>query len=220
MTTDPRPAEPPASLRERKRERTRAALIAAGVELFERDGYDQTTVAGIAAAADIGTRTFFGYFASKEELLFPRADDRVAAALAAIRERRPGERPVDVLLGGLRGLPPDDDELVGRLALLRLRLIPTVPAVAGRAYAAQFAAQRDIAAALVEAYPGELDGPSAAALTGAFVGAIAAALDVLLVAVDVPPPPDAVRGALIEAVESALGASDRQGAGERRTAGG
>lgn len=206
VATDPAAAGEPVSLRERKRRRTRAALIAAGVELIERDGYDETTVARIAAAAEIGTRTFFGYFASKEELLFPRADARVTAALEAIRTRRAGETPVAVLLRGLRTLPAADDDLVGRLALLRLRLIPTVPAVAGRAYAAQFAAQRDIAAALQEAYPAELDGPAAAALTGAFIGAVAAALDVLLGAADTPPAPDAVRGALVEAVAGALSA--------------
>ena len=221
MATDPRPAAsldgPPLSLRERKRQRTRAALVAAAIELFERDGYEETTVAKIAAAADIGTRTFFGYFASKEELLFPRADDRVAAALDAIRTRRPGERPVDVLLRGLRTLPPADDDLVGRLTLLRLKLIPTVPAVAGRAYAAQFAAQRDIAAALVEAYPRDLDGTAAAALIGAFIGAVTAALDMLLATADAPPAPDAVRSALVGAVTQALGVHDRSGIDKPRT---
>ncbi len=219
MTTEPHPAAslvgPPLSLRERKRQRTRAALIAAGIELFERDGYEETTVAKIAAAADIGTRTFFGYFASKEELLFPRADARVAAALDAIRTRRPGERPVDVLLRGLRSLPSDDNDLVGRLTLLRLKLIRTVPAVAGRAYAAQYAAQRDIAAALVEAYPGELDDAAAAALIGAFIGAAAAALDVLLAEADASP--DVVRAALVDAVAGALGAHDRLEVGKPGT---
>lgn len=170
-------------------------------------------MAKIAAAADIGTRTFFGYFASKEDLLFPRADRRVAAALDAIRTRRPEERPVDVLLRGLRMLPSEDDELVGRLALLRLKLIRTVPAVAGRAFAAQYAAQREIGAALMEAYQDELDEASAAALTGAFSAAVAAALDVLLVGSDTPPPPDAVRAALVDTVARALGGQGRQGIG-------
>lgn len=201
---------PALTLRERKRQRTRAALVAAATELFERDGYEETTVAKIAAAADIGTRTFFGYFASKEELLFPRADDRVAAALEAIRTRRPGERPVDVLVGGLRTLPSAaSDDLTGRLALLRLRLIRSVPAVSGRAFARQYAAQREIAAALREAYPDELDEASAAAVAGAFTGAVASALDVLFGDGEAPPPPDGVRTALIDAVARALGALER-----------
>lgn len=195
------------SLRERKRRRTRAALIDAATELFERDGYEETTVARIAAAADIGTRTFFGYFASKEELLFPGADDRVDAALEAIRARRPGERPAEVLVRGLGTLARNDDDLLGRLARLRLELIRTVPAVAGRAAIEQHAAQRTIAAALLAAYPDELDGAGAAALTGAFIGAVAAALDVLLAAGDRAPAPDELGPALHEAVARALGAA-------------
>ncbi|HYR16536.1 MAG TPA: helix-turn-helix domain-containing protein, partial [Mycobacterium sp.] len=72
------------SLRERKRLRTRQALVDAAAELFEQRGYDGTTIADIAAAADISTRTFFSYFASKEDILFPDADARVKAALTAI----------------------------------------------------------------------------------------------------------------------------------------
>ena len=45
-----------AGLRERKRERTRLAIVDAATALFEQRGYDGTTVADIAAAADIGTR--------------------------------------------------------------------------------------------------------------------------------------------------------------------
>ena len=88
----------PGSLRERKRAKTRRALIDAAVELFDRQGYEQTTVAQIAAAAEISTRTFFSYFASKEDLLFPDSQARVQAVLDAIGQRRPGDRPVEVLL--------------------------------------------------------------------------------------------------------------------------
>src|ERR1700744_3033393 len=107
------------TLRERKRNRTREALITAALDLFERHGYDGTTVADIAAAADIGTRTFFSYFASKEELLFPESDARVAAAVTAIANREPGDRPADVLLRALRdvgGADGEADDMVDRVA--------------------------------------------------------------------------------------------------------
>ncbi len=57
-------------LRERKRQRTRQALISAAMRLFEEKGYEQTTVAEIAASAEVSTKTFFNHFASKDEVLF------------------------------------------------------------------------------------------------------------------------------------------------------
>lgn len=72
------------SLRERKRSRTRRALITAAARLFERRGYGQTTIADIASAAGVSARTFFAYFDSKEDVLFPDADARVRLALNVI----------------------------------------------------------------------------------------------------------------------------------------
>jgi AcrR family transcriptional regulator len=168
------------SLRHHKRARTRAALVAAAADLFERNGYEGTTVADIAAAAEIGTRTFFGYFASKEELLFPESDARVRAAVRAIAARGPDDGPAEVLLRALREAGGDNDDLSGRLAALRMRMIRTVPAVRGRALQIQLDAQREIAGHLAKAFPDRLDEVSAAALTGAFVGAVTGALQVLL----------------------------------------
>lgn len=168
------------TLRDRKRERTRKALVEAATELFETRGYDETTVADIAAAAEIGTRTFFSYFASKEEVLFPEADARVAAAVEAIANRTPGETPADVLLRTLTDLGPAADEMVGRVAALRLRLTRTVPAVRGRGLQIQLDAQREIARHLREAFPERLDEVGAGALVGAFIGAATGALQVLL----------------------------------------
>jgi AcrR family transcriptional regulator len=168
------------SLRERKRIRTRQALIDAAAELFEQRGYDGTTIADVAAAADVSTRTFFSYFASKEDVLFPDADARVKAAQTAIDQRRPGEGPTELLLRGLAELGDAGDDLVGPMAALRLRFIRTVPSVRGRGLQLQLDAQTEIAARLHAAFPDELDEVEAAALVGAFVGAVAGALEVLL----------------------------------------
>ncbi|MFJ4101332.1 TetR/AcrR family transcriptional regulator [Amycolatopsis japonica] len=168
------------SLRDRKRARTRQALIDAATELFERKGYDETTIADVTAAAEIGARTFFSYFASKEELLFPDADERVQAAIDAIATRGPAEGPAEVLLRALSQVTATGDELVSPLAALRLRMIQTVPAVRGRALQEQLAAQREIAKHLAAAFPDRIDPVGAAALTGAFVGAVTGALQALL----------------------------------------
>jgi AcrR family transcriptional regulator len=169
-----------ASLRERKRNRTRQALVDAAVELFERRGYERTTIADIAAAADVSTRTFFSYFSSKEEVLFPDADARVQAALTAIDERRPGERPTEILLRALGELGDAGDDLVGPMGALRLRFVRSVPSVRGRGLQRQLDAQTEIANRLHTAFPDEIDEVEAAALVGAFVGAIGGALEVLL----------------------------------------
>ena len=173
------------TLRDRKKERTRQALVVAAGRLFAEQGYERTTVADIAAAADIGTRTFFSYFASKEELVFPEADARIQATLDAIAARGPADSPADVLLSALGGV---GDEIVSPMAGLRLRLIQTVPAIRGRALQIQADAQREIARHLRDAFPEQLDEVSAAALVGAFVGAVTGALQVLL------DDPDAVAG--------------------------
>lgn len=192
------------SLRERKRARTRQALVDAATELFERRGYDETTIADISAAAEIGARTFFGYFASKEELLFPESDARVRATLDAIATRSPDDGPTEVLLRALGDVAGASDELVSPLAALRIRLIQTVPAVRGRALQVQLDAQREIARHLAEAFPDRLDLVRAAALTGAFVGAITNALQALLDDPDRSTDPAALKAAVHTATEVAL----------------
>jgi AcrR family transcriptional regulator len=190
------------TLRERKRARTRRALVEAAVDLFERHGYERTTIADIAAAADIGTRTFFSYFATKEELLFPESDDRIRAAVDAIAHRRPEDGPVDVLLRGLDDASGASDDMTGRLARLRTGLMRDTPVVLGRAMQIQLTGATVIARELAAAYPDRLDNLSAAALTGAFTGAVTSALLALL---DEPAQdPDKTREALRRAVESAL----------------
>src|SRR3712207_9530792 len=59
----------PAGLRERKKQRTREAIVRKAMALFRRRGYEATTIADIAAAADIAPRTFFAYFATKEAVV-------------------------------------------------------------------------------------------------------------------------------------------------------
>ena len=164
-------------------------------------------MADIAEAADIGTRTFFSYFPSKEELLFPESDARVAAAVTAIANREPGDRPADVLLRALRDVGAADgepDDMVDRVAAVRSRLFRTVPAVRGRALQIQLDAQREIAGHLHRAFPADLDEVGAAALVGAFIGAVSAALQVLLDDPDALADPDDLRRQLRHATDVAL----------------
>lgn len=72
-------------LRERKKQRTRATLIDAAVELCNRQGFDNTTVEQIAAVADVSPRTFSRYFPTKDSIALALVDeiiDQVAVELA------------------------------------------------------------------------------------------------------------------------------------------
>jgi AcrR family transcriptional regulator len=89
-------------LRERKKQRTRDALIRASVELFAARGYENTTVDEIVEVVDVSQRTFFRYFASKEDAAFAlinEIDDRLVQALG---ERPPEEGPLEALRGAVR----------------------------------------------------------------------------------------------------------------------
>jgi AcrR family transcriptional regulator len=75
--------EAASGLRERKKARTREAIIDAALDLFGRKGFDSTTIEDIAAAADVSPRTFFRYF-----------DSKIAPLLAA---RPASEGPLEAL---------------------------------------------------------------------------------------------------------------------------
>ena len=77
-------------LRERKKQRTRQALIDAAMRLYHERGFDGVTVAEIAREADVAERTFFVYFETKEDVFLGRSDERVERLAQAIRERDRG----------------------------------------------------------------------------------------------------------------------------------
>lgn len=84
-------------LRERKKQKTRDLIVRVALRLFLAQGYDGTTVAEIAEAADISPRTFFGYFPSKEEVVFADDEAILAAFAERIANRPAGENAFDAL---------------------------------------------------------------------------------------------------------------------------
>jgi AcrR family transcriptional regulator len=71
----------PAGLRERKKLKTRATIRREALRLIKQQGYQNTTVEQISAAADISPRTFSRYFPTKEAVLL--SDDHIAPIIAA-----------------------------------------------------------------------------------------------------------------------------------------
>lgn len=54
---------------ERRKAKTRAAIIAAASKLFHERGYEETSIQHIAELADTGVGTLYGYFSSKDDIL-------------------------------------------------------------------------------------------------------------------------------------------------------
>ncbi|WP_037854189.1 TetR family transcriptional regulator [Streptomyces sp. NRRL S-340] len=90
-------AAPRPGLRERKKQRTRDALLRAALELFTTVGYERTTVDDIAEAVGVSQRTFFRYFPGKEEAAFAVQDMVEAHFVESLRARPPHEAPLEAL---------------------------------------------------------------------------------------------------------------------------
>src|SRR5215510_10747108 len=83
-------------LRERKKSKVRNQLKQHALRLFLEHGYEATTIEQIAEQAEVSPRTFFRYFASKEDLIF---DDEYDERLIAAFRTQPSELSV---VGALR----------------------------------------------------------------------------------------------------------------------
>jgi AcrR family transcriptional regulator len=93
-----------AGRRERKKQRTREALIDAAFELFAKKGFEATTVEEIADAVDVSSRTFFRYFASKEDVALTFQEEQHTAVLEALAARPANEPVVTALRRAVVGI--------------------------------------------------------------------------------------------------------------------
>ncbi len=88
---------------QRRKERTRAAIVDAAGALFDERGYDQTSILQVAERADTGVGTLYGYFRSKEDLLQEVLNQRSARALQSYVSSLPsGAGALERTLAGLR----------------------------------------------------------------------------------------------------------------------
>jgi AcrR family transcriptional regulator len=116
------------SLRERKKLRTREAIVDAALELFERKGYDATTVEDIAAAADVSPRTFFRYFDSKLDVVMSR-NKADAPHFDALADASPGKGPVGAAHEVIRTLLGDMVSSDDPSAVREFKVVLTTPSL-------------------------------------------------------------------------------------------
>ncbi|MFT2014934.1 TetR/AcrR family transcriptional regulator [Streptomyces sp. 796.1] len=132
MTTDQ--VTPPIGLRQRKKQRTRDALIRASLELFVTQGYEDTTIDEITDAVEVSQRTFFRYFANKEEVAFAVQELAEAYFYAALLERPAHEAPLTALRNGVFAAWDTINEAIQEVVPLELhmrtfRLIESTPSL-------------------------------------------------------------------------------------------
>jgi AcrR family transcriptional regulator len=155
-------------LRERKKARTRSAIQAAALELFERNGYDATTVEQIAELAEVSESTFFRYFPTKEDVVL---HDRYDPLLLADFRAQPAE--LSTIAALRRTFGSVFGELsAGELARERQRatLIISVPQLRARALDQLASTLEPFTAAVAERTGRPAGDPAVGALTGAVMG--------------------------------------------------
>jgi AcrR family transcriptional regulator len=117
-------------LRERKKEQTRRSIEDAAFRLFEERGFQATTVADIAEAADIAPRTFFAYFPSKEAVVFGDFPELLATLEARLSDRPEGETTFEALRAWIGDLIAGEPDEVDQREGVRRRLIRDTEALA------------------------------------------------------------------------------------------
>jgi mycofactocin system transcriptional regulator len=132
---------------------TRAELEQVAFELFDRQGFEGTTVGDIARAAGIGRRTFFRYFASKNDVPWGGFEERLEqmrARLAGCPPQTPMAEAIRLGLITFNQIPPGQEGWHRR----RLELILRVPALQAHS-TLRYAAWRQVIAEFVAGRTGQ-----------------------------------------------------------------
>ncbi|OKJ61320.1 TetR family transcriptional regulator [Streptomyces sp. CB02009] len=129
LVTAPAPAS--VSLAQRKRQLVATELTEAALQLLALKGFDAVTVDEIATAAGVSKRTFFRYFASKEDVVVQFLADMGADMRADLAARPTGERPSEALLHAV-SVPLTICDAHAERALPVVRLILRTPALLAR----------------------------------------------------------------------------------------
>ncbi|MBC9724794.1 TetR family transcriptional regulator [Streptomyces sp. TRM68367] len=135
----------------------RDALVAAAFRLFLERGYEQTTVDDIVALAGVGRRSFFRYFPSKEDVVFPDHErclaDMTAFLAASGGEHEPVQRVCDAARLVLRMYAENPS-----FSVQRYRLTKKVPGLRAYELSVVWRYERALAEYLRGCFAGRRDG--------------------------------------------------------------
>lgn len=150
------------------RAEVRRELVAAAVRLFTSQGYEDTTVDDIAAAAGVGRRTFFRYFRSKEDAISPD-HETARARIAEVFETAHASEPAAALVLRAGETVFDIYTEDPALSVARFRLTHEVPVLRDRESASVDHYRRLFTRYLRRRFAREDDAELRAAVTGAAV---------------------------------------------------
>lgn len=160
--------------REQHKLATRRALEKAALRLFAHDGFDATSIEAIAAEAEVSARTFFRYFATKDEVLTPDREERQALLVSAVGTAAgpPNRSALEIAAAALLSIAPAFEAERDTMVLRRQAAVSS-PVLRGRLYDVVRTWEHTLADALVEATGSALAGEVAAqAATAVWQGAI------------------------------------------------
>ncbi len=146
-------ATPPLDLRARRRNATRIEIREAALALFERHGVDHTTSEEIARAAGISQRTFFRYFATKEEcVLFDSFgfDEAVHSCLETADMQSLSLTDLETAIGRVMEDIRNDEQSEVAATALRIQKLVSADAALSRAALAHYADNTKRSMALIE----------------------------------------------------------------------
>jgi AcrR family transcriptional regulator len=142
------------NLRARKKLLVRDVIEQVAIGLFDRRGYEATTVEEIAAEVGISPRTFFRYFPSKEDVVFAHHADALALLRNVLDERlRAGDGVLRAVRAAVFALQEDADRR--ELEAARVRVIRITPGLTARRYALSVEYESTIVAAITPALGGD-----------------------------------------------------------------
>ena len=107
-------------LREQTRSVVRSLLARTAIELFAAQGYDNTTLDEVAAAAGVSRRTLFNYFRNKEDLALSSLAEQGELIAARLTERPAGEDAWTALRAAFGVLEEIEMTAEGRLEFITL----------------------------------------------------------------------------------------------------
>ncbi|ANS66886.1 TetR family transcriptional regulator [Streptomyces lincolnensis] len=123
---------PPAGLRESKKQETRQLISDHATRLFIAQGFEQTTIAEIAAAARVAKKTVTNYFPRKEDLALDHQDAFIASLAHTVAHRRPGESALTALRRAFTDAATAADPVAGFSGPDFARMIADSPTLTAR----------------------------------------------------------------------------------------